>query len=91
MIDDYVNHIFREHNQEADHLTNLGVKGQRKITVDKGDNTENWKAARGFWDCSEKTGGRCGCGVVIKGCGQSQVDHNHLNCSSAEDLYGYGI
>ena len=67
MIDDYVNHIFREHNQEADHLANLGVKGQRKITVDKGDNTENWKAVRGFWDGSKKTGGRCGCGIVIKG------------------------
>ena len=31
MIDDDVKHIFREHTQEAHHLTNLGAKGQRKI------------------------------------------------------------
>ena len=43
-IDDYVKHILREHNLEADHLANLGADGQRKITVEKGDNTENWKA-----------------------------------------------
>ena len=31
-----------EHNQEADHLANMGAKGQRKITVEKGNNFENW-------------------------------------------------
>ena len=32
-----------------------------------GNNTENWKGVRGFWDGSKKTGGRSGCGVVMKG------------------------
>ena len=39
--DDYVKHIFREHNQEADHWANLCAEGQRKIVVDKGNNNEN--------------------------------------------------
>ena len=34
-IDDYVRHIFREHNQESDHLANLGADGQSKIVVEK--------------------------------------------------------
>ena len=59
-IDDYVKHIFRERNQEADHQANLGAEGQRKITVDKGNITQNWTAAK-------KTDGRSCCGVVIKG------------------------
>ena len=58
---------FREHNQEADHLANLGAEGERKVTVEKEDNKENWKAVRGFWDGSKKTDGRSGCGVMIKG------------------------
>ena len=33
-IDDYVKHIFREHNQEADHLANLGAEEQRKIMIE---------------------------------------------------------
>ena len=61
LIDENVKHIFREH-----HLANLGAERQRKITVEKGDNTENWKAVRGFWDGSKKTDGKSGCGVVIK-------------------------
>ena len=32
-IDDYVKHIFREHNQEADHWDNLGAEGQRKLLL----------------------------------------------------------
>ena len=66
-IDDLVRYMFREHNQEADHLANIGAEGQRKITVEKGNNTEHSKAVRGFWDGSKKTDGRTGCGVVIKG------------------------
>ena len=46
---DYAKHIFREHNQEAEHLANLGAEGQRKITVEKGNDTEHWKAVCGFW------------------------------------------
>ena len=45
----------------------MGAEGQRKITVEEGNSTENWKAVRGFWDGSKKTDGRAGCGVVIKG------------------------
>ena len=59
-IDDKVKHIFRERSQEADHEANLGADGQRKITVDKGNNTQKL-------DGSKRTDGRCGCGVVIKG------------------------
>ena len=33
-IDDDVKHEFREHNQEADHLGNLGAEGKSKITND---------------------------------------------------------
>ena len=29
-IGDYVKHIFREHNQEADHLANLGTEGAKR-------------------------------------------------------------
>ena len=66
-IDDYVKHTFCEDNQEADHLANFGAEWQRKITVERGSNAENWKAVRGFWDGSTKTDGRSCCGVVIKG------------------------
>ena len=30
-IDDYVKHIFKEHNQEADHGANVGAKEQRNF------------------------------------------------------------
>ena len=53
-------------NQEADHVANLGAEGQRKITVEKGNNTENLKAVRGFRDDSKKTDGQSGSGVVSK-------------------------
>ena len=33
-IGDYVMHVFREHDQDADHWANLGAEGQRKIVVD---------------------------------------------------------
>ena len=72
-IDDYVKHIFREHNQEADHLANLGAEGQRKVTVERGNNTENWKAVRGFCDDSTKKDGRSVSGVVIKGMDRDKV------------------
>ena len=47
-IDDYVKHIFREHNQEADHLANLGTEGQKEVTIEGVKNTEDWKAVRGY-------------------------------------------
>ena len=42
-IDDYVKHNFREHNQEADHLANLGAEGQRHIDIEKMENNVNGK------------------------------------------------
>ena len=66
-IDDFVKHVFREHNQEADQWANLGAEEQRTTAVDKGSNTERWKAVQGFWDGSSTNNGRSRCGVVIKG------------------------
>ena len=66
-IDDFVKHVFREHNQEADAWANIGAKGQRKIVLDNGDNSATWKAVKGYWDGSFKDNGKIGCGVVIKG------------------------
>ena len=43
----------------------MGAEGQRKITVDKGNDTEN--RMRGSWDGSKKTDGRAACGFAIKG------------------------
>ena len=33
-IDKFVKHVYREHNQEADHWANIGAQGQRKIVID---------------------------------------------------------
>ena len=41
-IDDYVRHIFREHNQEVDHVANLGTKEQHKITIEGVPKTKKW-------------------------------------------------
>ena len=38
-----------------------------KITIEKGTNTETWKAVRGFGDGNTKTDCVGCCGVVIKG------------------------
>ena len=39
----------------------------RKIIIDRSGNTEEWKAAKGFWDGSSKHNDKSGCSVVIKG------------------------
>ena len=39
-IDDFVKHIFREHNREADHRDNIGAGRQRKTVLDRYDNSE---------------------------------------------------
>ena len=66
-IDDYVKHIFRERNQEADYWSNLGGEvGHRNIIVDRCNTTETWKAVKGFRDGSAKDNGNSGCGVLIK-------------------------
>ena len=88
-VDDHVKHIFREHNQEADHLANLGAEAPRKITIEKGENIQKTgRQLEGFCDGNTKTDGQSGCGVVIKGV--EQVDHNQKNCCATEDLYGLG-
>ena len=55
-IDEYVQHTFREHNQDADHWPNLGAEGQRTIVVYRENNNEKWKASRG-WDVSSTCDG----------------------------------
>ena len=65
--DGFVKRVYREHNQDFDHWANIGAQEQRKIVLDKRDNSETWKAVRGFWDGSFKNNGNNGCGVVIKG------------------------
>ena len=47
-MDDYVKHIFREHNRI------LGAEGQRTIVVAKENNTDKWKMVRGIWDGSSQ-------------------------------------
>ena len=56
-IDDYVKHVFREHNTEADHSANVGAEGQRKVVIDRKGNADTWKAVKGFWDGSCKDNG----------------------------------
>ena len=65
-IDSFVNHVYRENNQEADHWANMGTQGRRTIVIDRRDATTSWKAIRGFWDGNFKDNGRSGCGIVIK-------------------------
>ena len=48
-------------------MANVGAEGRRKINVYKGNNSERWKAVKGFWDGSSKNNGKSGCGVVIEG------------------------
>ena len=43
-----IDDIFREHNQEATHQTNLGMEGTSKITIESVKNTETWNAVRGY-------------------------------------------
>ena len=46
-IDDFVKHVFREHNQEAVHWADVGSEGQKNV-IDTRDNSESWKAVKGF-------------------------------------------
>ena len=47
-------HINREHDQEANHMANLGAEEVSKVIVETVKNTETWKAIRGFWYGSTK-------------------------------------
>ena len=85
-----VKHIFREHTQEAHHLTNLGAEGQRKITVDKGDNAELEGGTR-ILGRHQKDRRKERMGSCDLRCGQRQVDHKKCNYSTSDDLHGHGI
>ena len=59
-IDSFVNHVYREHNQEAYHWASMGAQGRRKIVIDCRGESTIWKAIRGFCDGSFKDIGRSG-------------------------------
>ena len=59
-IDDFVTHVFREHNQEAGHWADVGGEEQRKNVIDTRDNSESWKAVKGFLDGTSEDSGKSG-------------------------------
>ena len=63
-IGDHVKHIHRTHNQEADHVANLGAEGVLKVIVEGFRTTTAWKATRVGTEVNTK--GSSGCGIVIK-------------------------
>ena len=71
-IDEYVKHIFGEHKQVITGRTWV-QKDREQLLWTKGNNTEKWKAVRGFWDGSSKRDGKSGCGVVIKGADRNKL------------------
>ena len=74
-IDNFVKHVYREQNQEADHWADIGAQGRRKIDIYRKDDHQTWKAIRGFWDGSFKDDGKSGCGIVIKGVDRKMGDN----------------
>ena len=83
-------HIFRRHDQGADHLANLGTEGRTKISIEVVKNTEVRTAVRTYWDGSKKEDGRCGCRIVNQSRRQGEVDHTTQNCSTVESMHGHG-
>ena len=69
----------------------MGAEGQRKITVEKGNKTENWTAVRGVWDGSKKTNGRTRCGVVVNGVDRDKLITITRNCRTFEGMHSDGI
>ena len=65
-IDDFVKHVFGEHNREADLLANMETEGQLKNVTDRSSFSESWQAMKGFWHGSSKDNSESGCGKVIK-------------------------
>ena len=59
-IDDFVTHVFREHNQEAGHWADVGGEEQRKNVIDTRDNSESRKAVEGFLDGTSEDNGKSG-------------------------------
>ena len=65
--DDFVKHVCREHNQEADHWANIGAHGQRKTVLGRRETSESWRAVTGYCDGSFKDNGKRGCGGDQRG------------------------
>ena len=63
----FVKHIYREHNQEADRWATLELREEEKLRSIGKTPPTTWKAIQGFWDGSFKDDGKSGCGIVIKG------------------------
>ena len=42
-FDSFVEHAYREHDQEADHWANIGAQGRRKIDIYRKDDPTTWK------------------------------------------------
>ena len=61
-----LDNFLKGHNREACHLANLEEEGKSKITTDDINNSDTWKAARGFVGRSEKDNGYMCYGVLIK-------------------------
>ena len=57
---------YRRLTMEADHRAILGAEGQRIIVIDRGSDSETWKALKGFWDGGAKDDGKSGCGIVAE-------------------------
>ena len=84
MIDDYVQHVFREHDQEADHWASLGAERQRKIVVEKASKYERWKAVKASWTEAPRTTEE----VAVESLSKAlirQFDHSQQNCG----IFGY--
>ena len=82
IIEDCVKHVFKEHNQEADHLANQGAEGKSKKTIEGVKNTETWKVVRGYCDSSEREDGSSGCKIFI-----NAVDSGNFEPQSAKLRY----
>ena len=63
-----MNHVHREHNQEADHWANVATHGNRKIVIDRREMPPRpgRRCVASGMEAS-KDSGRSGCGIVIKG------------------------
>ena len=57
-INNFVEHVYRDHYQEAGHWADTGAQGRRKIDICRKEAPASWKAIRGFWDGSFKDDGR---------------------------------
>ena len=71
-------------------MANLVAEVQRKIVIDRGSDSETWKAVKGFRDDSSKDNGKSGCGVVIQRGRQGQTGHDQQGRGATESRYCHG-